>query len=135
MFIRNQLFLLATVMIVISGLSASAIAKSSTIINKDGYRVAIDWKINRNTLRVRGMIKEGKLCKRLNISLFLKNKKGGSVHIEESVSYHTRNGIQFKGSDDYYKMILPQNSGILVKPLFYYSTIPSHIERAIYTHS
>jgi len=31
-------------------------------------------------------------------------------------------------------MILPQKSGAVVKPLFSYSTIPSHIELEIYAH-
>jgi len=31
-------------------------------------------------------------------------------------------------------MILPQKSGVVVKPLFSYPTIPSHIELEIYAH-
>jgi len=32
-------------------------------------------------------------------------------------------------------LILPHKSGVVVKPLFYYSTIPARNEREIYNHS
>ena len=33
------------------------------------------------------------------------------------------------------RVILQQNSGVGVKPLFYYSNIPTHNSRVIYNHS
>ncbi len=43
--------------------------------------------------------------------------------------------IDLLALSEFNKLILQQNSGVGVKPLFYYSNIPTHNSRVIYNHS
>ena len=75
----------------------------TTTVEKNGYQISINWKEDSKSLNVRGMIKEGNLCKRLKVKVYLKNEKGGSASIEDIVNYSTTHGKSFKGRDSIYK--------------------------------
>jgi hypothetical protein len=78
-------------------------SKTFDIIEKNGYQVSLDWKTSGEKINVRGTIKEGKLCNNLAISLYMRHKNGATAHIYENIRYQIMTGVQFKGSDEFYK--------------------------------
>jgi hypothetical protein len=96
-------FIIFSFIIVILLTSSSTNSKTFDVLEDNGYRINLDWKTSGEKLNVRGMIKEGKLCNKLNISLYMRHKNGITAHIYENIRYQIKTGTQFKGSDRIYK--------------------------------
>jgi hypothetical protein len=77
-------------------------ARAFDVIDKDGYHIAIEWQTSKNKLYLKGIIKDGQLCNRLNISLYLENNNGSTVHINRQIIYQITTGTSFSGNDEFY---------------------------------
>lgn len=75
---------------------------ASGVIEKNGYYLALKWQLSGEELIATGMIKNGKPCKRLNVSLHMKNNHGNTAYITETINYQVASGTKFKGKDRVY---------------------------------
>jgi len=85
---------------------AFTIATSSHAVefNNDGRNIDIFWKQKDDELRAWGVVEDGRDCKQLNLSIFMRNSKDAHIaHVETTIRpyrSHTRN--TFKGTDTVY---------------------------------
>lgn len=101
--ILTKFIIIQAILILFTATNNSKAYCASTVIEKYGYHVALKWRKTGNKLKVEGFIRDGKVCKKMDIALHMINKKdNGAAYIRKSINYHTTNGLKFKGEDDCY---------------------------------
>ncbi len=69
--------------------------------SQNGYKISMKWRQSNNKFMVKGTVKNGKVCRQLNLLVEFINlgDRTSTISIKEPISYQSTNGVKFYTQD------------------------------------